>query len=295
MELRLLQYFLAVVREENISRAAEVLHITQPTLSRQMSQLEEELGVTLFKRGRHLTLTDAGVMLRHRAEEVTALMEKLEKEFEEQSEVAGVISIGSGGLSSSLTLPKAMESFRKKYPKVQFQLYTNSANHVKEQLEQGLLDFGFLLEPLDITKFDYIRMKEKEKWGLLLNRDHPLAEKECITREDLADLPLITTDRLTLQKELESWMGDTLSQMNLFATYNIITNVVMLVNSGVASALTIEGAVNLYESSRLAFRPLYPELTMTSVLAWKKFQPNFGAAGKFLEHYKSIQKMHIIT
>lgn len=295
MELRLLQYFLAVVREENISRAAEVLHITQPTLSRQMSQLEEELGVMLFKRGRHLTLTDAGVMLRHRAEEVTALMEKLEKEFEEQSEVAGVISIGSGGLSSSLTMPKAMESFRKKYPKVQFQLYTNSANHVKEQLEQGLLDFGFLLEPLDITKFDYIRMKEKEKWGLLLNRDHPLAEKECITREDLADLPLITTDRLSLQKELESWMGDTLSQLNLFATYNIITNVVMLVNSGVASALTIEGAVNLYESSRLVFRPLYPELTMTSVLAWKKFQPNFGAAGKFLEHYKSIQEMHIIT
>lgn len=294
MELRLLQYFLAVVREENISRAAEVLHVTQPTLSRQMSQLEEELGVSLFVRGRHLTLTDAGVMLRRRAEEVTALMEKIEKEFEEQSEVAGIISIGSGGLSSSLTLPKAMETFREKYPKVQFQLYTNSADHVKERLEQGLLDFGFLLEPLDITKFDYIRMKEKEKWGLLLRRDHPLAEKEYITRDDLPGLPLITTDRLSIQRELESWMGDTLSQLNLFATYNIVTNVVMLVNSGVASALTIEGAVNLYESTRLVFRPLYPELSMTSVMAWKKFQPNFGAAGKFLEHYKSMQKMDII-
>ena len=126
-----------------------------------MTQLEEELGAQLFVRGRRLVLTDAGVMLRRRAEEVTALMDKIEQEFEEQNEVAGVISIGSGGLSSSQTLPAAMESFREKYPKVQFQFYTNSADHVKERLEQGLLDFGFLLEPIDVTKFDYIRMKEK--------------------------------------------------------------------------------------------------------------------------------------
>ena len=295
MELRLLQYFLTVVREENISRAADVLHVTQPTLSRQMTQLEEELGAQLFVRGRRLVLTDAGVMLRRRAEEVTALMDKIEQEFEEQNEVAGVISIGSGGLSSSQTLPAAMESFREKYPKVQFQFYTNSADHVKERLEQGLLDFGFLLEPIDVTKFDYIRMKEKEKWGLLLNRNHPLAMKEYIQKEDLAGQPLITTDRLSIQKELENWLGDALSKLEIFATYNIVTNVVMLVNSGVASALTIEGAVDLYESSKMVFRPLAPELSMTSVLAWKKFQPEFGAAGKFLEHFKSMQKSHIFV
>lgn len=295
MELRLLQYFLTVVREENISRAADVLHVTQPTLSRQMTQLEEELGAQLFVRGRRLVLTDAGVMLRRRAEEVTALMDKIEQEFEEQNEVAGVISIGSGGLSSSQTLPAAMQSFREKYPKVQFQLYTNSADHVKERLEQGLLDFGFLLEPIDVTKFDYIRMKEKEKWGLLLNRSHPLAAKENIQKEDLAGQPLITTNRLSIQKELENWLGDDLSKLEIFATYNIVTNVVMLVNSGVASALTIEGAVDLYESSKMVFRPLDPELSMTSVLAWKKFQPEFGAAGKFLEHFKNMQKPHIFV
>lgn len=288
MEFRVLQYFLTIVREENISRAAEVLHITQPTLSRQMSQLEEELGVQLFIRGRHLALTDAGVMLRRRAEEVTILMDKIESEFEEKSEVGGVISIGSGGLLAMQSLTPVMESFRQKYPKVQYQLYTNSAEYVKERLDQGLLDFGFLLEPIDVTKFDYIRMPEKERWGLLMQADHPLAKKDYILREDLFSVPLITSDRLSIQKELENWLGDNFSKLDIFATYNIITNVAMLVNEGVASALTIEGAVNLFESHRVVFKPLYPELAMTSVLAWKKFQPNFGAAGKFLDYFKSM-------
>lgn len=288
MELRTLQYFLAVVREENISRAADALHVTQPTLSRQMAQLEEELGTLLFVRGKHLMLTDAGVMLRHRAEEVTSLMDKIEQEFEEHSEVSGVISIGSGGLKALQMLTPIMRSFREKYPKVQFQLYTNSAEHVKERLEQGLLDFGLLLEPVDITKFEYIRMVEKEKWGVLLRADHPLAQKTRVTKDDLLGLPLITTDRLSLQKEIESWLGGTLERLDIFATYNIITNVAALVDSGAAAALTIEGAVSLMDQQRLTFRPLFPELSMTSVLAWKRFQPDFNAAGKFLEHFKNI-------
>ena len=288
MKLRVLQYFLTVVREENISRAADILHITQPTLSRQMAQLEEELGVQLFIRGRHLSLTDAGVMLRRRAEEVALLIDKIESEFEEQSDLSGVISIGSGGLIASQILPSVMQTFREKYPRVQFQFYTNSADYVKERLEQGLLDFGLLLEPIDVTKFDYIRMAEKEKWGLLIRSDHPLAKKECITKDDLLSIPIITTDRLPLQKEMEHWLGAPLSSLDIFATYNIITNVAMLVDSGVASALTIEGAVNLFANEKMVFKPLYPELSMTSVLAWKKFQPNFGAAGKFLEHFKSM-------
>lgn len=288
MELRVLQYFLAVVREENISRAAESLHVTQPTLSRQMAQLEEELGTPLFIRGKHLTLTDAGVMLRRRAEEVVSLINKIESEFEEQNEVGGIISIGSGGLSAVEFLLPAMQSFREKYPKVQFQFYTNSAEYVKERLDQGLLDFGLLLEPIDITKYDYLRMPAKEKWGLLLRTDHPLAEKDYITHDDLQSIPLITTDRLSLQNELQHWLGKPFSELDIFATYNIITNVAMLVNSGAASALTIEGAVNLFGSDKLTFKPLFPELSMTSVLAWKKFQPSFGASGKFLEHLKTM-------
>lgn len=288
MELRVLQYFLAVVREENISRAADILHITQPTLSRQIAQLEQELGAQLFIRGKHLSLTDAGVILRRRAEEVVTLMNKIESEFEEHGNLSGIISIGSGGLSASQILSSAMQTFREKYPKVQFQFYTNSADHVKERLEQGLLDFGLLLEPIDVTKFDYIRMAEKEKWGLLLRSDHPLAKKECITKDDLLSIPIITTDRLPLQKEMEQWLDTPLSSLDIFATYNIITNVAMLVDNGVASALTIEGAVNLFSSEKMVFKPLYPELSMTSVLAWKKFHPNFGAAGKFLNHLKSM-------
>lgn len=288
MELRVLQYFLAVVREENISRAADILHITQPTLSRQIAQLEQELGAQLFIRGKHLSLTDAGVILRRRAEEVVTLMNKIESEFEEHGNLSGIISIGSGGLSASQILSSAMQTFREKYPKVQFQFYTNSADHVKERLEQGLLDFGLLLEPIDVTKFDYIRMAEKEKWGLLLRSDHPLAKKECITKDDLLSIPIITTDRLPLQKEMEQWLDTPLSSLDIFATYNIITNVAMLVDNGVASALTIEGAVNLFSSEKMVFKPLYPELSMTSVLAWKKFHPNFGAAGKFSNHLKSM-------
>lgn len=289
MELRILQYFLAVVREENISRAADVLHITQPSLSRQMAQLENELGAQLFVRGKHLQLTDAGVMLRRRAEEVVDLMGKIESEFEEQSEVGGIISIGSGGLLATQSLDAALDSFRKKYPKIQYQLYTNSADYVKERLEQGLLDFGFLLEPVDVTKFDYIRMKSKERWGLFMSVNHPLAEKEYITNYDLCSTPLILTDRLSLQKELENWLSVDFSCLDIFATHNIITNVVTLVDKGIASALTIEGAVNLFDGRRMVFRPLYPELSMTSVLAWKKVQPNFGAAGKFLEYFKSMR------
>lgn len=288
MELRVLQYFLAVVREENISRAAESLHVTQPTLSRQMAQLEEELGTPLFIRGKHLTLTDAGVMLRRRAEEVVSLINKIESEFEEQNEVGGIISIGSGGLSAVEFLLPAMQSFREKYPRVQFQFYTNSAEYVKERLDQGLLDFGLLLEPIDITKYDYLRMPAKEKWGLLLRSDSPLAEKEYITKADLQSIPLITTDRRSLQNELEHWLGKPFSELDIFATYNIITNVALLVNSEAASALTIEGAVNLFGSDKFVFKPLFPELSMTSVLAWKKFQPSFGASGKFLEYLKTM-------
>jgi len=289
MELRVLQYFLTVVQEENISRAADVLHITQPTLSRQISQLEEELGAQLFIRGKHLELTDAGVMLRHRAEEVVSLIGKIENEFENQDEIAGIISIGSGGLNASQMLPAVMAGFRKKYPKIQFQLYTNSAEYIKERLEQGLLDFGLLLEPIDIAKFDYIRMKKKERWGLLLRKGHPLAKKEYITRDDLIGEPLITTNRRSVQRELENWCDCDMSELDIFATYNIITNVAMMVDCGVASALTIEGAVSLFGGERMVFRPLYPELSMTSVLAWKKYQPNCGAVGKFLEHLKNMQ------
>lgn len=288
MELRILQYFLAVIQEENISKAAETLHITQPTLSRQLQQLEEELGVKLFQRGKHLTLTNEGILLKRRAEEVVALMHKIDDEFEKKGEISGEISIGTGGLFASHKLAEVISDFHQKYPKVKFQIYTNSADNIKERIEQGLLDFGLLLEPVDITKFDYIRTKEKERWGVFMHRNHPLATKPYITKDDLKDIPLVISDRLPVQNKVEQWLQQPLSSLDIIATYNIITNVAMLISKNVASALTIEGAVTLFDHAEMVFKPLYPELTMSSVLAWKKYQPNFTVANVFLEYYKSM-------
>ncbi len=286
MELRVLQYFLAVVREENISRAAEVLHITQPTLSRQIAQLEEELGTPLFIRGRRLSLTDAGAMLRVRAEEVVSLVAKIENEFAEKSEVGGIISIGSGGLMALQTLMPVLILFQQIYPRVRYAFYTNSAEYTKERLDQGLLDMGFLLEPVDVEKYDYIRMKGKERWGLLVPAGHPLAGKDSISKEDLFTVPLITSGRRSVQKELETWLGEEWEKLPVIATYNLITNVASLVAGGHAAALTIEGAANFFEKDRMVFRPLAPELAFTAVLAWKKFQPHFSAASQLLEYIK---------
>ena len=286
MELRLLEYYLAVVREGNISKAAEVMHITQPTLSRQMVQLEEELGTSLFIRGRKIELTDAGKMLQRRAEEIISLVDKTEDEISHPKEIEGVISIGGGVLSSSETLTECMGGFRKQHPKVQFQLYTNSADYVSEQLDHGLLDFGLLLEPVDISKFDYIRMPKKERWGLLLRKTHPLARKDFITKEDIWNETLIASNRLPVQKELLNWIGKPESELDLMATFNLITQGISIVESGFASALTLEGSVNMLSPERFVFRPLYPELIMTSVFAWKKSLPEYGAAGAFLQYFR---------
>lgn len=287
MELRLLQYYLAVVREGNISKAANVLHMTQPTLSRQMAQLEKTLGTTLFVRGRNFELTDAGVMLKHRAEEVIALMDKISDEFAQRQDIGGVISIGSGGLLATSILIPIMGKFRSMYPNVTFNLYTNNADYIKERIEQGLLDFGLLLEPVDVAKFEYVRMPVREVWGLFMRKDNPLAAQAHITKSDLLNEPLITSDRLFVQKELEAWFGEDYAKLDIFATYNIITNAVNIVANGFASALTIEGAVSQFCSDKFVFRPLAPELSMTSVFAWKKFRTGFTAASAFLDFFKT--------
>ena len=292
MELRVLEYFLTVVREENISRAAEVLHVTQPTLSRQIKDLEEELHTTLFIRGKRLTLTDSGMMLRRRAEEVVTLMHKIDSEFQEQEELSGVISIGSGGLTASKILPELIGYFRERYPLVSFEIITGNADHIKEKLEHGILDFGFLLEPVEIEKFDYLRLPVKEKWGVLLPANHPLAQEQAITRKQLKELPLIVTSRIALQHEIGEWLRDSISELDIVGTHNLINNTVSLVESGIACVLTIEGAVDMLDPARFAFRPLMPELSMTSVFAWKKLSPYSGASGKFLEHIKSIHSEH---
>ncbi|MBQ6504204.1 MAG: LysR family transcriptional regulator [Flexilinea sp.] len=178
MEIRVLQYFLTIVQEENISKAADVLHITQPTLSRQIQQLEEELGTTLFIRGRKLELTDAGIMLKRRAEELSSLMDRIENDFAQKKDIGGIVSIGSGGLYSTRILPEIMAAFKQKYPKVEFQLHTNNADNIKDMLDEGIIDFGLLLEPVDVDKFDYIRMKDMQFW---MNTITPTTSQPTVT------------------------------------------------------------------------------------------------------------------
>lgn len=290
MEIRVLRYFLTVVREEGINRAAEVLHITQPTLSRQLSQLEEEVGVKLFHRGaRKITLTNEGILLRRRAEEILALVDRTERELAEQDElVEGRIVIGGGELAAMQVLPEIIEEFHEKYPLVTFDILTGNADMVKAQMEKGLIDIGVLLEPIDIEKFDFIRLREKERWVVLMRPDDSLAQKETVSAKDLENMPLILPRRTNVQNELSNWFGDFFQEQQVLFTSNLTTNSALMVQRGLAYSLVIEGSIPYWDKEKIAYRPLCPELTANSVLAWKKQQPFSLAATKFIEYMKCL-------
>lgn len=241
-------------------------------------------------RGRNFTLTDSGVILRRRAEEVIDLLYKIESEIAAADDVAGIISIGSGALKSSHVLPELIFGFKKLYPKVRFEIYSNSSQYIKERMDRGLLDFGIMLEPIDIEQYEYIRLEQKERWGLLMRRGYPLAEQESVTCADLLSVPLIMPARLYVQKEISNWLGADINKLNVLATVNMMTHAAMFINSGAACGLTIEGAVDLFEDSKMVFKPLNPRLELTAVLAWKRFHSLSGAAAKFLEYFKEYLK-----
>ena len=230
METRLLRYFLTVAHEENITRAAEVLHITQPTLSRQLVQLEEETGVTLFIRGkRKITLTPEGMLLRRRAEEILSLVDKTEKELLQQDAlVEGTISIGCGELNSVNLLAQIIKDFKALYPKVKFNLHTGNSDRLKEQLEQGLIDIALLLEPVSIEKYDFLRLPVKERWGVIMPTGCALAAKKSITARDLTGLPLITGRRATINNELNNWIGRELRNLNIVFTTDLAANAILV-------------------------------------------------------------------
>lgn len=287
MELRVLRYFLAVVREENILRASEALHITQPSLSRQLAQMEEELGAKLFERGnRRIALTDAGMLLRRRAEELVALADKTEQEFLELNggnDISGTISIGSGEINAMSELAKMIKEFTAKYPKINFTFYSGNADHIKEQIDKGLLDFGLLLEPVNIDKYDYMRMPIQEHWIVVVPKDSPLAEKETVMPQDLKDKPLIMPSRSRVKAELASWFGDAFDEKNVFSSNNLINNAALMVEQGLGYALAVYGSVAMYGNDRVCVKSLYPDLISTSVIAWKKHQPMGTAASRFLK------------
>ena len=283
MELRVLRYYLTVAREENITRAADMLHITQPTLSRQMAELEEELNTRLFERtNRKIVLTESGMLLRRRAEELISLADKVQQEFQSGGdELTGLISIGSGVTAAvSACLPRLLQDYAQKYPQVRFELHTGTAAGIKDQLDKGLLDIGILMEPIEVEKYDFVRLPVKEVWGILMPADDPLAQKTAITPGDLQDLPLIVSWRIR-EREAKAWFGGDTEHLNVFCTYDLIDNAATLVEHRLGYAFVIQGA--LKPAPGLTFRPLAPEVSNTSVLVWKRYQPSHPAVQKFIE------------
>lgn len=286
MELRVLNYFLTVAREENITKAAALCHITQPTLSRQLMQLEEELGVKLFHRGRHnILLTEEGMFLRRRAQEIIDLTLKTEKELKHgEEQISGEISIGSGETRNMAALSELIASFQKRYPEVGFHIYTAIADDVKERLENGSMDMGILLEPVEISRYHFIRMPYEERYHLLVRRDSALAEKEKIVPADLADVPLIAAERQSVRNQLENWFGDEAGALRIVTTCNLShTNIAMMVENNVGAAITLE-ITGSYEN--LCFRPLEPEIVSGCVLVWKKDRMLSPAVARFLAHIR---------
>ncbi len=289
MDIRILKYFLTVAREESITRAAEVLHITQPTLSRQLTQLEEELGTKLFVRGtRKIALTGEGMLLCRRAREITALVDKTEREIAAQQElVEGCVTIGSGEMASVKRLAELIDSFRERYPMVTYDLFTGAADQVKERMELGLIDIGLLLEPVDMDRYDYVRLDVREKWVALMRPDDVLAEKAFVMAEDLAGAPIIMSRRPSVESELGNWFGDYYKDLNMVFHSNLPSNAAVMVQQGLGYALTVAGNLAfLWDEGKICGRPLKPTLTATSVLAWRRQQPFGRAAQKFIEHVR---------
>lgn len=285
MELRVLKYFLVVAREENITRAASLLHVTQPTLSRQLMQLEEELGVKLFHRSKYrIILTDDGILLRRRAQEIVDLANKTEQEFQRQEERSGEISIGAGESNSMTALSKKMAAFRLEHPLVRFSIYSATADDIKDRLEKGLLDLGLLAEPVDIGRYEFIRMPKRDRWGVWIRYDDPLAQKETAGPGDLVGIPLLVSRRELVQKELAAWFGDSYEKLEIAATYNLILNAANMVRNHMGAAL---GFFMGNLADELRFVPLEPPLETGTVLVWKKDQAFSQAATAFLNQIKN--------
>ena len=285
MELRVLRYFLMAAREENITKAAKLLHITQPTLSRQLMQLEEELGVKLFHRGKyHIVLTEEGMLLRRRAQEMIELEEKTKREFsKEEAELAGEIAIGCGETRNMTFLSQKMAQFRQEHPLIRYDVYSAIADDIKERMEKGILDLALLMEPVDIAKYEFVRMPEKEQWGVLVREDSPLASLEAVSPEDLIGQPILNAKREIVQNELANWFGDAYDKIEIAATYNLILNASNMVRNGVGAALCFR-LDNQYDGLR--FVPLEPELETGAVLAWKKNQTFSETSSRFIDFIK---------
>ena len=290
MELRVLRYFLTVAKEQSFTKAAEQLHITQPTLSRQLAALEEELGTTLFNRGgRNVTLTDEGILLKRRALEIIDLEDKIREEFKESQVVDGTITIGCGEFAAVELLAQICERYRAKYPMVQIRVHTGTADTIYEMMNKGLVDIGLYMEPVNLEGLDYIRFPESDHWVVGMRPDDPLAEKPYITKEDLLTLPLILPERSGVQSELANWFCKDFAKLNIAFTSNLGTNAAILAMQGLGYPISIEGAGRYWRSDLLVQKKLFPEITAGTVIAWRRNIPYAQAVLKFIDEINAFQ------
>ena len=297
MELRVLQYFLAVAREQNISSAAESLHLSQPTLSTQLKALEEELGKQLLIRGtkgsRKVLLTEEGMLLRKRAEEILELVRMTEREISLSDEViAGDVYIGTGESDMIRIFARAAKRIQEKYPDIHFHILSGNSAFVKEHLDRGLIDFGVVYSPVDTTVYSSIKVPIRDTWGVLMRKNSPLAQKDVIQPQDLWDKPLILSAQKTDAWPMSSWFGQDITRLNIVATYNLVFNASLLVEEGLGYAVCFDKLINVSGDSKLCFRPLSPKMEAEASIIWKRYQLLSKAAQKFMDCLKESCEFH---
>lgn len=287
MEIRVLKYFLTVTREQSINRAAESLHLSQPSLSTQIRNMEEELGKQLLIRGtkgtRKITLTEEGMILKKRAEEILNLIEKTENEISlSDNIIAGDVYIGAGETDAVRLLAKIAKEIQSNYPDIHYHISSGNAEFVLEQLDKGLIDFGLVFGNVDSKKYNALKLSSKDTWGVLMRKDSELSHKKYITPKDLYDKPLIISHQRNQGGDFSSWLNCNLEKLNIVATYNLLFNASLLVDEGLGYAIVLDKIINTGDNSNLCFRPLEPAVEAELSFIWKKYQVFSKAAEQFL-------------
>lgn len=285
MDIRILKYFIAVAQEESMTGAAEVMHTSQPNLSRQLNDLEKEIGRKLFERGsRKISLTEEGMFLFKRAKEIVELLERTEADLDLFDEItSGDVYIGAAETHAMRLIAHSMQSLREVYPQILFHIFSGSTVEVKEQLDKGLLDFGIFVDLVDPQKYDYIKLPVNDTWGVLMRQDSPLAGLESIRAEDIKDKPLLCARQQLDADDLSKWLGEDLKNLNIVTTFNLITTPAMMVEEGLGYTFTFDKLVDTTGDRNLCFRPLEPKFETGLYLVWKKYQMFSKAAKAFLE------------
>ena len=290
MELRVLRYFLTVAKEQSFTKAANQLHITQPTLSRQLADLEDELGTLLFNRtGRNITLTDEGLLLKRRALEIIDLEDKIIEFKGNEDVIEWIISIGCGEFAAVETLAKILKIYKQKYPMVQIALHTGAADTIMEMMNKGIVDIGLFLEPVSTESLEYLRIKNSDSWVVGMRPDSPLAQKEYITKDDLLELPLILPERMNIQSELANWFGKDFDKLNISFTSNLGTNAGVMAMHGLGYPVSVEGAAKYWRRDLIIQKKIYPEIKSNTIIAWRRNIPYSKAIKLFIEEINAYE------